>query len=117
MVADLEKMKQLNAAGKVHAHNDGPAPELVIRLFETKPEVWRADLQDHYEEDGSIWYTIPVIEARERDGEHLQDEDLRSAITILGDFFYACDALKIQAGQEFGGYRRNRPPLFFLWWD
>ena len=117
MYVDLEELKELNSRGEVFAHNNGPPPDVVIRLFETNPTIWRADLQGSSNQPGPTEYSIPVVEARERFDVHLTDQDLQNAITILGDFFYACDALKIQAGQEFGGYRKNSPPLFFLWWD
>ena len=116
MKANVNKLKQLVAQGRVVAHNDGPPPELVIELFETKPEIWCAVLSP---DDASsvTTYSLPTIFATEKKGEHLQDSDLENTINILGDYFYACDALKIQAGQGFTGRFRNRPPLIFLWWD
>lgn len=42
MEVDVNKLKKLVAQGRVTAHNDGPPPELVIQLFETKPEIWCA---------------------------------------------------------------------------
>ncbi len=44
MEVDVNKLKKLVAQGRVYAHNDGPPPELVIQLFETKPEIWCAVL-------------------------------------------------------------------------
>jgi hypothetical protein len=117
MYVDLEKLKDLHSRGEVFAHNEGPPPEVVIQLFETNHQIWRAELLGSPNQSGPPKFSIPFVEARERAGVHLSDQDLRNTITILGDYFYACDAIKIQAGQAFSGLRNNRPPLIFLWWD
>jgi hypothetical protein len=116
MIIDLNDMKKLNVLGRLHAHNHGPRPDLVIRLFESKPKIWRAHLCP-FGQYGATHYTIPTLIAQERGGSYITDGDLKSTIGILGAHFYAADALKIQAGQEFGGRLRNIPPLIFLWWD
>ena len=59
MKADVSKLIELNDAGTLHAHNFGPAPDLVIRLFETKPKIWRAHLLPH-DQGGVTHYTIPT---------------------------------------------------------
>ena len=117
MYADLQKMKELHSQGLVHAHNFGPTPDIVIRLFETNPTIWRADLNDYQNEKGQTEHSIPIVEAMNRSGVYIMDVDVRNTITILGKHFDGCDAIKIQAGAEFGGYRRNRPAIIFLWWD
>jgi len=112
----LTNLKKLNQEGVATAHNNGPTPDLVIQLFETKPAIWHAELLEH-DVYGVTHYSIPTIVATERDGEHIGENDIRNTIEILEEHFYACDAIKIQGGQEFGGRFENRPPLIFLWWD
>jgi hypothetical protein len=116
MHVELTKLKELNQQGVVTAHNNGPTPDIVIQLFETKPAIWNAELLEH-DVNGVTHYSIPTIFATEKNGEYIMDSDVKNTIKILRDFFYGCDALKIQAGAEFGGRFRNRPPLIFLWWD
>lgn len=94
MIVGVKKLRELNAKGVVHAHNAGPTPDIVIKLFETKPDIWEAHLMEH-DQAGVTQYTLPTIIASERRRAHLSDADLKNTIEILGDFFYACDALKI----------------------
>ena len=117
MSADLELLKQLHAAQRLIPHNFGPPPELVIQLFETHPEIWRANLSDAWVAQAGMVYSIPIVEARERSGGWISGTDVENTIRILDKHFYGCDALKIQAGAEFTGRLRNRPTIIFLWWD
>jgi len=116
MKANLKKLTDLSKKGLVKAHNAGPDPKTVIRLFKTKPKIWTAELLEHNRR-GITYYSLSTIHTHEKSGAHIQDSDLKETISILGKHFYSCDAIKIQAGQEFGGRFRNRPPVIFLWWD
>lgn len=99
MNAGLTNLKKLNQQGVIMAHNNGPTPELVIQLFETRPPIWHAALLEHVV-NGVTHYSIPTIVATERDGELIGENDIRNTIEILGEHFYACDAIKIQGGQS-----------------
>ncbi len=116
MKADLKILTGLIKKGLVMAHNAGPDPKTVVRLFKTKPEIWTAELLE-LDISGVTHFSIPTIYALEKNGADIQDSDLKKTISILGKHFFSCDSIKIQAGQEFGGKFKNIPPMIFLWWD
>ncbi len=116
MKADFDQLKTLNEEGRVRAHNNGPPPELVIQLFDTRQAIWHAELCE-FEIEGVTHYSIPTIIALEKDGEYILPQDIKTVVKYLGEFFYSCGAFKMQGGAEFGGRFKNIPPLIFVWWD
>ena len=118
MNVGITNLKKLHNQGLVQSHHRGPTPDLVIQLFQTKPDVWRAELLP-FMKLGVNHYSIRSIKALEQKGKTILRSDITNTMNILRGHFDLCDRLKIRAGANYrkNPFSKKKKSMILLWWD